>query len=96
MEIPNNFRHLQNEMSEPKIKHADPKRNLRPVEIDFIKLIEKQNVERVLKLKKTRKNNLITAAALGGTVLAIYGYSLFAVKQEKFLDDFEEPVKVSK
>lgn len=59
---------------EPKIKYAaDPKRNLRPVEIDFIKLIEKQNVERVLKLKKTRKNNLITAAALGGTVLAIYG-----------------------
>lgn len=57
---------------EPKIKYAD-KRNLRPVEIDFIKLIEKQNVERVLKLKKTRKNNLITAAALGGTVLAIYG-----------------------
>lgn len=56
---------------EPKIKY--PKRNLRPVEIDFIKLIEKQNVERVLKLKKTRKNNLITAAALGGTVLAIYG-----------------------
>lgn len=57
---------------EPKIKYAE-KRNLRPVEIDFIKLIEKQNVERVLKLKKTRKNNLITAAALGGTVLAIYG-----------------------
>lgn len=80
----------------PKVKYADPKRNLRPAEIDFMKLIEKQNVERVLKLKKTRKNNLITAAALGGTVLAIYGYSLFAVKQEKFLDDFEEPVKVQK
>lgn len=79
--------------NESKIKFADPTRNLRPVEIDFMKLIEKQNVERVLKLKKTRKNNLITAAALGGTVLAIYGYSLFAVKQEKFLDDFEEPVK---
>lgn len=81
---------------EPKVKYADPKRNLKPLEIDFMKLIEKQNVERVLKLKKTRKNNLITAVALGGTVLAIYGYSMFAVKQEKFLDDFEEPVKVVK
>lgn len=82
--------------NDPKLKIADQKRNLRPIEIDFIKLIEKQNVERVLKLKKTRKNNLITAAALGGTVLAIYGYSLFAVKQEKFLDDFEEPIKIVK
>lgn len=83
-------------MSGQNIKQADLKRNLKPAEVDFIKLIEKQNVERVLKLKKTRKNNLFTAAALGGTVLAIYGYSLFAVKQEKFLDDFEEPIKVSK
>lgn len=79
--------------NDPKLKIADQKRNLRPAEIDFIKLIEKQNVERVLKLKKTRKNNLFVAAALGGTVLAIYGYSLFAVKQEKFLDDFELPAK---
>lgn len=78
----------------PKVRFADPKRTLKPAEIDFMKLIEKQNVERVLKLKKTRKNNLVTAAALGASVLAIYGYSLFAVKQEKFLDDFEEPVKV--
>lgn len=78
-----------------KVKYADPKRALKTAEIDFMKLIERQNVERVLKLKRTRKNNILTAFALGGSVLAIYGYSIFAVKQEKFLDDFEEPVKVS-
>lgn len=31
--------------------------------------------------------------ALGFSVLSIYGYSMYAVKQEKFLDDFEEPAK---
>jgi len=37
----------------------------------------------------------MTAGALGVSVLAIYGYSIFSVQQEKFLDDFEEPKKVS-
>jgi len=47
------------------------------------------------KLKRIRRNNLLTAGALGVSVLAIYGYSIFSVQQEKFLDDFEEPKKVS-
>lgn len=59
--------------------------------IDFIKLAEKNNLERVAKLQRVRKNNLITAFALGVGVLGIYGYSIFAVKQESFLDDFDEP-----
>lgn len=28
-------------------------------EVDFMKLIEEQNVQRVLKLKKQRKNNIL-------------------------------------
>lgn len=32
---------------------------------------------------------------LGGTVFGIYLYSMFSVKQEKFLDDFEEPKKIN-
>ncbi|CAG9798522.1 unnamed protein product [Chironomus riparius] len=79
-------------MSEiPKVKHLD--RKLKQSEVDFMKLIEEQNIQRVLKLKKTRKNNILTAVALGVSVLGIYGYSMYAVKQEKFLDDFEEPAK---
>lgn len=48
----------------PKVRFADPKRTLKAAEIDFMKLIEQQNVERVLKLKKTRKNNLLTAVCV--------------------------------
>lgn len=89
-------------------------RKLKQTEIDFMKLIEEQNLQRVLKLKKTRKNNILTGEfrkfrkisstslifvffyigfLLGGAVLGIYGYSMFAVQQEKFLDDFDEPAK---
>ena len=93
-----------------KIKGLD--RKLKPSEVDFMKLIEEQNLERVLKLKQTRRNNILVGqmrknneiiftllispicfegGLLGLGVLGIYGYSMLAVKQEKFLDDFEFP-----
>lgn len=77
--------------NEPKIKIQG---KIDPSQLQFMKLIEKQNQERVRKLKTVRKNNLITGITIGATVLAIYGYSMWSVKQEKFLDDFEEPKKV--
>lgn len=67
---------------------------VRQSDLDFMKFVEKQNLERVLKLKRTRRNNLITGGLLGLGVFSIYFYSIFAVRQEKFLDDFDEPVKV--
>lgn len=44
--------------AEQKIKGLD--RKLKQSEIDFMKLIEEKNVKRVLKLKRTRKSNIIT------------------------------------
>lgn len=67
---------------------------LRPSAIDYMKFVEKQNLERVEKLKRIRRNNIITGSLIGVGVLSIYFYSMFAVKQERFLDDFEEPQKV--
>lgn len=66
---------------------------LKQSDLDFIKYIEKQNRERVEKLKRLRKTNLITAGILGCGVFSIYLYSMYAVKQETFLDDFDEPAK---
>lgn len=67
---------------------------LRQVELDFIKQIEKQNFERVQKLKRIRRNNIITGCLVGAGVLSIYGYTIWAVRQESFLDDFDEPAKI--
>ncbi|XP_055629439.1 cytochrome c oxidase assembly factor 3, mitochondrial [Toxorhynchites rutilus septentrionalis] len=75
-------------------KIDDTNRKLKKTEIDFMRLIEQQNLERVQKLQRQRKNNKIVGLALGGTVLGIYLYSIVSVKQEKFLDDFEEPLKI--
>lgn len=79
----------------PKIKYGEGAAKLDRSQLEFMKLIEQQNLERVTKLQRVRRNNLITAGVLVTSVLGIYAYSILSVKQEKFLDDFEEPKKVS-
>ncbi|CAG0900670.1 unnamed protein product [Darwinula stevensoni] len=64
--------------------------------IDYMKKFEKENLLRVQKLKRVRQRNFLTGLLLGAGVLSIYTYSIVAVKQEKFLDDFEDPVEQSK
>ncbi len=54
------------------------------------KMIEKNN-ERYEREQKLRKHYRISAAVLFSVVFTIYFYSMYAVKQEKFLDDFEVP-----
>lgn len=60
---------------------------------EFIRRLQEQNLERVAKLKRVRRNNLLTAGFLGLGIIGIYSYTIYAVKQETFLDDFNEPEK---
>lgn len=63
-------------------------------ELSYIKAVERVNFERVEKLRRVKRNNRITGCLLGVVAVSIYGYSMYAVKQETFLDDFEEPRKI--
>lgn len=76
------------------IKYGEKAPKLDRAQLEFMKLVEKQNLERVAKLQKVRRNNLITAGTLFTSVVGIYAYSILSIKQESFLDDFEEPKKV--
>lgn len=78
----------------PKVKYSEGK--LSKTQLDFMRLIEQQNLERVQKLQRVRRNNIITACCLGAGVLGIYAYSMLSVRQENFLDDFEEPKKIER
>ncbi|XP_076340492.1 coiled-coil domain containing 56 [Tachypleus tridentatus] len=60
-------------------------------QIDYMRKIEKENLERVRGLQKIRRRNIYTGFFLGGAVLGIYLYSILAVKQEKFLDELDDP-----
>lgn len=78
--------------SDERMPKIDAKK-LKQSDLDFIKYVEKQNLQRVENLKRLKRKNLRTASIIGFGVLGIYLYSMYAVKQENFLDDFEEPAK---
>ncbi|GFQ72931.1 coiled-coil_56 domain-containing protein [Trichonephila clavipes] len=63
---------------------------LQDAQIMYMKRIEKENMERVMRLKRIRRNNIITGFGLAGAVLGTYLYSIFTVKQENFLDELDE------
>lgn len=67
---------------------------LKKAELDYMKIIEEKNRERVQKLQTIGRRNRLVGCSIGAGVFGIYLYSIFAVKQETFLDDFNEPVKV--
>lgn len=75
----------------PKVNIDKDKNRLSQAQLNYMKYIEQQNIERAQKLKKVRRNNIFTALTLGAAVIGIYAYSMLAVKQETFLDDFDEP-----
>nr|CAD7258807.1 unnamed protein product [Timema shepardi] len=62
--------------SMPKVDFEKDKAKFKNTAVDYIKLIEKLNLERVQKLQRIRRNNIITGCVLGGSVLGIYAYSI--------------------
>ncbi|XP_061715553.1 cytochrome c oxidase assembly factor 3, mitochondrial [Cydia pomonella] len=78
----------------PKINLETKDPLLKKAELEYMKIIEQKNRERVQKLQAIAKKNRITGFAIGAGVFSIYLYSIFAVKQETFLDDFNEPAKI--
>lgn len=67
---------------------------LTPAQLAFMKLTEQENLKRVKKLEGIRRRNWMTGWTLAACVLSIYGYTILTIKQEKFLDDFQEPEKI--
>lgn len=84
------------DQSKHAFKITNPKEGpkLTPAQTAFMKLTEQENLKRVKKLDAIRRRNWITGWTLGFCVLSIYGYTILTVKQERFLDDFNEPEKI--
>lgn len=74
----------------PKLDISNDRLKLSQAQLDYMKILEKQNIDRVTRLKRLKRNNLLTGVALLGGVLSIYAYSIIAVKQEKFLDEVND------
>ena len=64
---------------------------LTPTQRMFIEKLNSKANEKFAMRKKLKKHYRVTGAILGSIVLSIYFYTMFAIRQEKFLDDFEVP-----
>lgn len=62
----------------------------------YSKYVEARNIERAILAKKALTKKRITLLGSVGLVLGIYMYTITTIKQESFLDDFEEPKRIIK
>lgn len=58
---------------------------------DQIKAIEKDNRRRVFEFRRILRGGRLSGLFWGGLATFIYGYTIYAVKQETFLDNFDYP-----
>ncbi|RLU20233.1 hypothetical protein DMN91_006840 [Ooceraea biroi] len=77
----------------PKVDVVKDAGRLKSTDVVYMKRLEEHNLERAKRVQIYRKRNRISGIVLGLTALSIYVYTMYAVKQEKFLDDFEVPQK---
>lgn len=77
----------------PKVNILKDTERLKSTDIVYMKRMEEQNLQRATKVQAYRKANNRTAFILTLGVIGIYAYTIYSVKQEKFLDDFEMPEK---
>jgi cytochrome c oxidase assembly factor 3 len=65
--------------------------NMSNIEQMYMKKLQEKNAERYAKERVLRRRYNITGVALSLFVFSVYFYTMFSIKQEKFLDDFEVP-----
>ena len=77
-------------LTKENLKTLDPK-VMSKIQEMYIEKLNARNNERFIKEKKLQKHYRLTGAILVSIALSIYGYTMYAIRQEKFLDDFDEP-----
>lgn len=70
---------------------ADKPFTLSPAHQMYASKFNEKNKEDFEKKQKTKKHYRLVGIGLTLFVLSVYGYTMFAVSQEKFLDDFDIP-----
>ena len=71
-------------------------KKLGKINMDFVRKAEKRNKQRATMHRFFRRKDWMIAGTCFGIVVGIYSYTIFAIQQEKFLDDFEMPEEIDR
>lgn len=78
----------------PKLDLVRDKSKLKYSDIIYMKQAEEVAIQRASQYAKRRNKCAKAGFALAGLTLGIYLYTIYAVKQETFLNDLYEPEKI--
>lgn len=78
-------------MEQVEVDESHVKEKLGDIQMTFVKKAEYRNADRAQKHRHFRKKDTITGLICLGIASSIYAYTIIAMKQEDFLDDFESP-----
>ena len=79
------------QMKQIEVDEADVKQKLGDIQMAFVKKAETRNKDRASKHVFYRRKDWMVGMTCLGIAISIYAYTIFAMKQETFLDDFEMP-----
>ncbi|KAL1245996.1 Cytochrome c oxidase assembly factor 3 [Trichinella spiralis] len=74
-----------------KMENSNPQTD--PLAKYFMNTLNQTTAERVGRNRLARQRSNMVGLVLGTSALAIYFYTIYAIKQETFLDNFEPPNK---
>lgn len=79
------------QMQQVEVDEAKTKQELGQIQMAFIKKAEQRNRERASRHVFYRRKDWMIGSTCIAIAISIYAYTIFAMKQETFLDDFEMP-----
>jgi len=83
-------------MRQVEVDEVDVQKRLGKINMDFVRKAEKRNKERATMHRFFRRKDWLIAAFCFSLVIGIYSYTIWAIQQEKFLDDFEMPEEIDR
>lgn len=78
-------------MTQVDVDEPAVQKQLGQIQMDFVRRAERLNADRAVRHKKTRRGDWTVAITCVAIAVSIYVYTIYAIKQESFLDDFEMP-----
>ncbi len=78
-------------MSQVEVDEPHVQERLGRMQMNFVKKAEAINEDRASKHRFFRRGDTMIAGGCLAVACSIYAYTIYAIKQERFLDDFDMP-----
>lgn len=78
-------------MEQVEVDEDKVRKELGQIQMDFVKKAERRNKDRATRHVFYRRKDWMIAGTCLCIAISIYAYTIYAMKQETFLDDFEMP-----